>query len=48
LIETGLPWLVDMLEKMDQLLLKKLGPKWWANTELERFAPKKKKPSAKA
>ena len=48
LIETGLPWLADMLEKMDQLLSKKLGPKWWVNTEIERFAPKKKKPGAKA
>ena len=48
LIEKGLLWLADMLEKLDQVLLKKLGPKWWVNTEIEQFAPKKKKPGAKA
>lgn len=43
LIETGLVWLADMLEKLDELLRKKLGPKWWANTEIEQYAPKKKR-----
>jgi hypothetical protein len=47
LIEKGLLWLADMLEKLDEILLKKLGPKWWANTELEQFAPKRK-PDAKS
>ena len=47
LIEKGLLWLADMLEKLDEFLVKKLGPKWWANTEIEQFAPKKK-PNAKA
>ena len=47
LIEKGLLWLVDMLEKLDEVLMKKLGPRWWANTEIEQFAPKKK-PDAKA
>ena len=47
LIEKGLLWLADMLEKLDVFLVKKLGPKWWANTEIEQFAPKKK-PNAKA
>src|SRR5215467_6633175 len=36
LIEKGLLWLADMLEKLDQVLLKKLGPKWWVNTEIDR------------
>lgn len=47
LIEKGLLWLADMLEKLDEVLMKKLGPRWWANTEMEQFAPKKK-PDAKA
>ena len=47
LIEKGLLWLADMLEKLDEFLVKKLGPKWWVNTEIEQFAPKKK-PNAKA
>jgi hypothetical protein len=47
LIEKGLLWLADMLEKLDEVLKKKLGPRWWANTEIEQFAPKKK-PDAKA
>jgi len=48
LVEKGLPWLAEMLEQLDEVLLKKLGPKWWVKTEIERFAPKKKKPGAKA
>jgi|SRR5579872_3060019 len=47
LIEEGLLWLADMLESMDQVLLEKLGPKWWANSEIGRFAPTKK-PDAKS
>jgi len=47
LIEKGLLWLADMLEKLDEIQVKKLGPKWWANTEIEQFAPKKK-PDAKS
>lgn len=47
LIERGLLWLADMLEKLDEILMKKLGPKWWAHTEIEQFAPKKK-PDAKS
>lgn len=48
LIEKGLLWLAEMLEKLDKVLVKKVGPKWWANTEIEQFAPKKKKSGAKA
>jgi hypothetical protein len=47
LIEKGLLWLADMLEKLDQDQVKKLGPRWWANTEIEQIAPKKK-PDAKS
>jgi hypothetical protein len=47
LIEKGLLWLADLLERLDQVLAKKLGPKWWVNTEIEQFSPKKK-PDAKA
>ena len=42
-IERSLPWLAEMLEKLDQLLSTKLGPRWWANTEIEQFVPKKKR-----
>jgi hypothetical protein len=42
LIETGLLWIADMLEILDKSLLKKLGPGWWRETEIERFAPKRK------
>jgi len=48
LIEKGLLWLAEMLEQLDEVLLNKLGPEWWANTKIERFGPKKKKPSAQA
>jgi len=42
LIEHGLHWIAEMLETLDQFLVKKLGPKWWVNTEINQFAPKKK------
>jgi hypothetical protein len=29
----------EMLEVLDTFLLKRLGPKWWKGTEMERFAP---------
>ena len=32
----------EMLEKLDELLAKKLGPQWWLKTEIEQFAPKNK------
>jgi hypothetical protein len=47
LVEIGLLWIADMLEKMDEFQVKKLGPRWWVNTEIEQFAPKKK-PNAKS
>ena len=42
LIERGLPWIPDMLERLDEFQVKKLGPQWWVNTGIEQFAPKKK------
>ncbi len=40
LIEKGLHWVADMLETADAYLANKLGPQWWKNTELQKFAPK--------
>jgi hypothetical protein len=39
LIREGLHWIADMLEAADACLTKKLGPKWWNGTELEKFVP---------
>jgi hypothetical protein len=39
LIEKLLLWVAGMIEKLDAFLVKRLGPKWWLNTELEQFAP---------
>jgi hypothetical protein len=43
LIERGLLWTADMLEVLDELLVAKLGSRWWVGTEIERFAPEKKR-----
>jgi hypothetical protein len=32
----------EMLEALDAFLIKRLGPKWWVGTEMERFAPKRR------
>jgi hypothetical protein len=42
LIETGLLRIADLLEKLDEFQVNKLGPRWWIDTEVEQFAPKKK------
>jgi hypothetical protein len=42
LIEEGLLWIADMLEKLDALQVKRVGPRWWLGTDLQQFAPKKK------
>jgi hypothetical protein len=34
--------IAEMLEALDCLLKKKLGPEWWVGTDLERFSPKRK------
>lgn len=41
LIEKGLHWVADMLERLDALLVKKWGAQWWIGTELEQFKPKR-------
>jgi hypothetical protein len=33
---------VEMLETLDEYLEKRLGPRWWVGTEMQRFAPKRK------
>ena len=42
LVKDLLLWGAIMLETLDALLGKALGPKWWIGTELEKFAPKSK------
>jgi hypothetical protein len=42
LIENKLLWIAEMLESLDVLLAKKLGPRWWVSSEIEQFAPKGK------
>jgi len=44
LIEKLLLPFATMLEVLDRYLVKTLGRKWWINTELEKFAPKRKGP----
>ena len=39
LIEKGLEWVTEMLEKLDSLLVERFGPKWWLGTPLEQFVP---------
>jgi len=39
----------EMLESLEAFLKKRLGPNWWVGTEMERFAPKRKrKPKRKS
>ena len=40
LIEKGLHWIADMLEKADAFLTQTHGKKWWTGTEIEKFAPR--------
>jgi hypothetical protein len=40
LIDQLLRWIAEMLELLSDLLAKRLGPKWWANTPLDEFARK--------
>ena len=41
LIEKFLLWIPEFLEKLDTLLTNELGAKWWVNSELRQFAPKR-------
>ena len=40
LIDKFLLWIPEMLEKLSAFLRDELGPKWWAGTPLEQFAPR--------
>lgn len=40
LIKKGVLWIVEMLLFLSDLLLEKLGPKWWVGTPIEQFVPK--------
>lgn len=42
LVDTLLRQNTEVLEMLDDYLVKRLGPKWWIGTELEKFAPKHK------
>lgn len=48
LVEEGLLTVAAMLEELDKFQVRKMGSKWWINTEVERFAPKKKGPDAQS
>jgi hypothetical protein len=39
-MEKGLIWIAELLEELDDLLLRKLGSRWWLNSEIEQYAPK--------
>jgi hypothetical protein len=39
LIERGLLWAAEMLEKLDEWATAKWGPKYWLNTPIEKFPP---------
>ncbi|MGB6358379.1 MAG: hypothetical protein WBF30_06310 [Candidatus Acidiferrales bacterium] len=41
LIEKFLLWIPEMLETLDAILVKTLGPKWWRGMELEKYVPKR-------
>jgi hypothetical protein len=41
LMEKFLLWAADMLELLDTILEQKLGQKWWKDTKLKSFEPKK-------
>lgn len=43
LMEKLLLWTADMLEALDALLSQKLGPKWWQETDLDKFTPRRKR-----
>lgn len=41
LIEVFLLWIPEMLENLDAVLVKTLGPNWWTGTEMEKYVPKR-------
>ena len=40
LIERGLLWIAEMLEKLDEWAKAKWGAKYWLNTPIEKFPPR--------
>ena len=40
LIEKGLQWIAELLERADAFLVEQRGPKWWVGTPLEQFQSK--------
>ena len=42
LTERGLHWIADLLERLDDYLQTKVGPRWWRGTPIEQFAPARK------
>jgi hypothetical protein len=42
-IDEYLLWIPEMLETLSTFLADKLGRKWWHNTPLDRFSPKRKR-----
>jgi hypothetical protein len=42
LIDDFLRWIADMLELASTVLANKLGPRWWADSNLKDFEPKGK------
>jgi len=40
LVDRFLRWTAEAFEELDTFLIKQLGPKWWLDTPLNRFAPK--------
>lgn len=42
-IDKYLLWIPEMLETLSTFLVDKLGPKWWHNTLLDRYSPKRKR-----
>ncbi len=44
-IDKYLLWIPEMLELLSAFLAAKLGRKWWHNTSLERFSPKRRRKS---
>jgi hypothetical protein len=47
-IKSFLLWIANMLERLSVYLAEKLGPNWWANTEFEKYAPKRKTKNKKS
>lgn len=41
LIEKGLHWVADMLEKLDAWLVQEMGETWWVGSPIAQFAPRK-------